>query len=384
MPNLNKMIEKLCPNGVEYKHIKDICIVLKKGTLKTTDLLESGYPVINSGRSLYGYYDKYNNDGNAFTVAARGEYAGYINYFSNKFWAGGLCYPYRSKSEQQFNTKFIYYCLKNIEKTIRKEIVADGSIPALNKGDLELISIPIPPIEVQEEIVRILDKLSSIEELAQNEINEFQKKSDYYKRKMLSIKSDMCLIKNVAICQKTKNKDQQFNNAYSITQRGLIPTSEYFGEKTKITSSNTSNYYIVKKNWFVYSPSRIDVGSIGYHKSDEIAIVSPIDVVFSVDNKKIDNNYLLNFLLSANGMSQILFQRQGIEGTGRKNLPFDNFAKIEIPLPTIDEQKQIVYKINKFEKYINDILIPKKKLYQKQYEYYRNKLLSFEELSVSE
>ena len=163
MSRINDLIKELCPNGVEYKSIKDTCVVLKKGTLKTTDLLESGYPVINSGRNLYGYYDQYNNDGNAFTVAARGEYAGYINYFSDKFWAGGLCYPYRSKSEELFNTKFIYYCLKNIEKTIRREIVADGSIPALNKGDLELILIPVPPLEVQEEIVKILDKFGELE-----------------------------------------------------------------------------------------------------------------------------------------------------------------------------------------------------------------------------
>ena len=99
MNKLEELIEKLCPNGVKYETISNLCDSLKKGTLKTSDLVENGkYPVINSGRDLYGYYNEYNNK-NAITIAARGEYAGYISYFKNKFWACGLCSPYSSKDE---------------------------------------------------------------------------------------------------------------------------------------------------------------------------------------------------------------------------------------------------------------------------------------------
>ncbi|WP_192844417.1 restriction endonuclease subunit S, partial [Rodentibacter caecimuris] len=97
MNEIEKMIESLCPDGVEFRELRDICTPLRKATLKVSELLEDGeYPVINSGRNLYGYYNKYNNEGNALIVAARGEYAGFINYIDTKFWAGGLCYPYRS------------------------------------------------------------------------------------------------------------------------------------------------------------------------------------------------------------------------------------------------------------------------------------------------
>ena len=79
-------------------------------------------------------------------------------------------------------------------------------------------------------------------------------------------------------------------------------------------------------------------------------------------------------------MSEIIFQRQGIEGTGRKNLPFEKFSKIEIPLPSLSEQKIIVSRIKQFDNYINNTLKEKRNLYKQQYEYYRNKLLSFEKL----
>ncbi|MBR3108976.1 MAG: hypothetical protein IKH30_17590 [Clostridia bacterium] len=67
-----------------------------------------------------------------------------------------------------------------------------------------------------------------------------------------------------------RNSERQCDVAYSITKQGLIPTSEYFKE-AKVTSEDTSGYRIVRKNWFVYSPSRIDVGSINYlHDAEEV------------------------------------------------------------------------------------------------------------------
>ena len=88
MKNLETLIQELCPDGVEFVKLGDVCKSLSKGTLKTTDLVEQGeFPVINSGRELYGYYNQYNNEGNAITVAARGEYAGFITYMKNPFWA---------------------------------------------------------------------------------------------------------------------------------------------------------------------------------------------------------------------------------------------------------------------------------------------------------
>lgn len=94
---------------VEWKTIKDICIPLQKEIIKQGDLKEDGlYPVVNSGITLYGRYNLFNNYGNAFTFASRGEYAGYISYLDEAFWAGGLCYPYRSKNETLYLTKYIY------------------------------------------------------------------------------------------------------------------------------------------------------------------------------------------------------------------------------------------------------------------------------------
>lgn len=114
MGKIEELIEKLCPDGVEFRKIDEICCDLPKGTLKQSELKAVGYPVMNSGRDFYGKYNKNNNTKNAITIASRGEYAGFISYINEDFWAGGLCYPYRSKNESAYKTKYIYYALKKL------------------------------------------------------------------------------------------------------------------------------------------------------------------------------------------------------------------------------------------------------------------------------
>lgn len=176
--------------------------------------------------------------------------------------------------------------------------------------------------------------------------------------------------------EKGKNKDRKCNLAYSITKSGLIPTDEYF-KGAKVTSDDTSGYRIVKKNWFVYSPSRIDVGSINYLHDDIEVIVSPLNVVFSIDESVILPSFLLYFLSSRDGTWQIISSREGIEGTGRKLLPFEKFAKIIVPVPPLVIQQEIVDILDKFTE-LNNTLEAELEARKKQYEYYRDMLLTFD------
>ena len=181
-------------NEVEWKTLGEVCVSLRKGTLKRGQLVEDGaYPVINSGREWYGFYESYNNEADALIIAARGEYAGFVSYISTKFWAGGLCYPYRSIKEDVVHTKFIYYYLKNNEQSIMDVLVSRGSIPAINKSDVDRIQIPIPPLSEQERIVSILDRFDAlVNDISIGlpaEIEARRKQYEYYRGKLLSFKN---------------------------------------------------------------------------------------------------------------------------------------------------------------------------------------------------
>ena len=159
-----KLGEILKPEKVEWKKLKEVTKSLKKQTVKQTLLIKDGlYPVINSSRDFYGFLNDYNNDCQAITIASRGEYAGFINNISGKFFAGGLCYPYTSFNENILKTKFLYYFLKKQENIIMDVLVLKGSIPALNKEYIDNFPIPIPPLSTQQKIVEILDKFTELE-----------------------------------------------------------------------------------------------------------------------------------------------------------------------------------------------------------------------------
>lgn len=142
-----------------------------------------------------------------------------------------------------------------------------------------------------------------------------------------------------------------------------------------MTSSDTSGYYIVQHNWFVYSPSRVDVGSISYLKDEGPVIVSPIDVVFSIDTNICLPAYLLSYFFTREGNKNLLKNREGVEGTGRRNLPFEAIQEIDIPLPSIEEQKTITAKLETIEALIAN-LKEERDLRQKQFEHYREQLIS--------
>jgi type I restriction enzyme S subunit len=144
---------------------------------------------------------------------------------------------------------------------------------------------------------------------------------------------------------KIRNKDAKVLEVWSVTNKdGLVRTSDYF-ENVR-TSEDTSNYKIVKKDSFVYNPSRINVGSIAFHSQSFDVAVSPMYVVFEVDPKKALPEYLMLFLESTVGKQQILDK---CEVGARFRLPFQSLSKIKLFLPSIPVQQEILRVMRTFE-----------------------------------
>lgn len=382
MSKLEELINKLCPNGVEFKKLSEVCNSLKKGTLKTSDLNANGkYPVINSGRELYGFYDEYNNK-NAITLAARGEYAGYISYFENEFWAGGLCYPYSSKNEEFITNKFLYYYLKKNENKIMENLVARGSIPALNKSDLDRFLVPVPPLEVQCEIVRILDNFTLLSAELSAELSARQKQYEYYKNLLLEPKANYKNVKfmklrdigQVKMCKRIlKSQTNSISGIpfYKIGTFGKEPDA-YISEETYKEYINKYNY--PKKGDILISCAGTIGRTIVY--DGQPAYFQDSNIVWLEHNEKIVLNKYLMYCYS--------LEPWNISTGGTiARLYNDNILRAEIPLPPLEEQERIVNILDRFDKLCNDIsegLPAEIEARKKQYEYYRDKLLTFKEL----
>ena len=398
MSRLDELIQKLCPNGVEYKTIGTICETLKKATLKKGELKSEGYPVINSGRTLYGYYDKYNNEGPAFTVAARGEYAAFVNYFDKRFWAGGLCYPYKSKDESKISTKFIYYSLKNIQQRIRDGIVAEGSIPALNKSDFENIKLPIPPLDIQREIVRILDNFTELTAELTAEITARKKQYEYYRDTLLTFDDNNPLHSLISHYCPNGVEHKKLGDVCDFVRgpfggalkKNIFKSSGYavYEQQHAIYKNLNFRYFIDEKKFNELKRFSVNAGDIIISCSGTIGetYIIPCNAPCGVINqallkltpaKNINVFYLQYFF--KNKISKLL---NGIaRGGAIKNVPSVNELKsITIPVPPLEVQRQIVQILDRFDALCNDLtqgLPAEIEARRKQYEYYRDQLLTF-------
>lgn len=165
-------------------------------------------------------------------------------------------------------------------------------------------------------------------------------------------------------------------DVYAVTNnRGFVKSDSL--HEFSIYSADTSNYSIVRKNHIAYNPSRLNIGSIALF-NDEVGLISPMYVVFNYDTSVLSPKFLFLFLKS-DYVSFLVDSKK--EVGARFRFDFNKWNDIYIPLPPLSIQKEIVNVLDKFSELIEktDEEIA---LRQKQYEYYREKLLTFEDGEV--
>ena len=136
---------------------------------------------------------------------------------------------------------------------------------------------------------------------------------------------------------------------WSVSNKhGFVDPEAHFSKQ--VASEDKSNYKIINQDYFAYNPSRINVGSLAYNSKDEIGCVSPMYVVFSLDQEKLLPEYLLRHLES-DIFSQ--FVADMAQGAVRTQLKFNDLVKFKIPLPSIEIQREIVAELDGYQKIID-------------------------------
>lgn len=187
MTNLENLINEFCPNGVEYVKIGDIAVISRGIRVVKEQLKTDGeIPVYQNSLKPLGYHEKANCPADTVFVIGAGA-AGAVGYSKVAFWAADDCYYF--KCSENLDSRYLYFAMiKN--KSVILSKVRKASIPRLSKSDIEKILIPVPPIEVQREIIRILDEYSAKNEQLINElyaeIDLRKKQYNYYLDKILT------------------------------------------------------------------------------------------------------------------------------------------------------------------------------------------------------
>lgn len=369
---------------VEWKKIGDIIKYLPGGALKRDEVKDNGmYPVMNGGIDYSGYYHDYNYDKKVLTISHWGSSAGHVHRHYQKFWANNACWVFVPKKTSTCSLLYLYYVLNNAEKEMRQTICFGGATPNLNRALFEKKQIPIPSISEQQRIVEILDTFTdSIENLKQ-QIAQRRKQYEYYRDQLLDIEG------KEGVEMKKMGEIGAFIRGTGIQKTDFVesgfPCIHYGQIHTKYNFSATETFSFINETLYKKSKKAIK-GDVVLATTSEDAegVAKPVtwlgeeDVAVSGDafifHHSQDPKFIAHQFESHRFM---LFKKKNATGAKVVRISGDKMANYDFPLPPLSEQQRIVSILDQFESSISNLEAQLSQR-QKQYEYYRNKLLTFE------
>ena len=399
MSKLDEMIRELCPDGVEYVKLNSVCDIYD-GTHSTPNYTESGvkFASVENIGNLYATrkyisekdFEKYKikprigdvmmtriGSVGVCTVVDRNEaLAFYVSL--------ALLRPQLDKVQ----SRFLKYAIESIHgrKELRKRTLINAVPIKINKDDIGKVTIPLPPIEIQREIVHTLDNYTENVVKLQNqltaELTARQKQYTFYRNKLLTFSGNekakivkislgdigpICMCKRILKSQTNTVEGVPF---YKIGTFGK-KADAYISKET--FDEYRSKYSFPKKGDVLISAAGTIGRTVVY--DGKPAYFQDSNIVWIDNDESIVLNSYLRYCyelkpwkVSSGGTIQRLYN--------------DNVAKAIITVPSLDVQNRIVNVLDNFEKICSDLNIglpAEIEARQKQYEYYRDKLLTFAE-----
>lgn len=381
MSKLDELINKLCPDGVEYKQIKEFTTVLRGKRLTKDQLLEDEkYPVFHGGLEPLGFYSQHNRPANSVMIINVGASAGTVGFSDKEFWSSDGCFTLKNTDQ---NSRYLYFAILSQESYLKSRVRKAG-IPTLDNSVVEKLLIPVPPLEVQNEIVRILDKFTSLEAELEAELEARRKQYEYYRDSLLTFGDDVEWKALGEIASITRGGSFQKKD---FVENGL-PCIHYGQMYTHFRTYTNKTLTFLNKEVF-----------------DKSRIAQPNDIVMAVTSENVEDvcscvAWLGNENIAVSGHTAIIHHNQNAKylayyfqtsaffkqkqklahGTKVIEVTPDKLKDVVIPIPSIKEQQRIVSILDRFESLCNDItsgLPAEIEARHKQYEYYRDKLLTF-------
>lgn len=392
MSKLEKLIQQYCPDVVEYKALGEVTI-MKRGTSATKGIMQEGnIPVISGGRQPAFYCNASNRTGEVITVAGSGAGAGYVQYWNEPIF---VCDAFSIQGNETLNTKYVYYVLTSIQEKIYST-KKGGGVPHVHISSIDKFEIPVPPLPVQEEIVRILDTFTELQAELQAELQKRKQQYNFYRDNLLNFKninrggqeikwmklSDIGTFYS-GLSGKTKDDFHDgnakfisyvniFNNPSLITDvKDRVRILE--GEK-----QNTIQYGDLLFTGSSETPDECGMCSVLTHHTEEKLYLNSFCFGFRFNDLSEINPEFMKFLFRSSTIRKLICKTAN--GVTRFNISKKEFAKIVIPIPSLKEQDHIASVLDKFYFLVGDLtsgLPAEIEKRRQQYEFYRDKLLTF-------
>lgn len=390
MKNLETLIQELCPDGVEFVKLGDVLDYEQptKYIVKCKDYQNEGMPVLTAGQTfILGYTD----ETNGIYEASRENPVIIFDDFTTSFhWVdfnfkvkSSAMKMLRVSSEREVSFRFVYYAMKCI-----KYQTLEHSRQWISK--YSQIEIPLPPIEVQTEIVRILDKFTSLEAELEAELKAEldcrKRQYEYYRDKLLSFENvggqEVEWKKMSEVCLKTSKINWKLvEGEYKYIDLSSVDRDNHkISDCTIINKENAPSraQQVVKTGDILFGTTRPTLMRFCYiPKEYDGEVCSTGYCVIRVNNEMINSHFAYHFLFTQKFQDYVEGHQKGASYPAISNKDVMSF---ELPIPSLQEQERIATILDRFESLTTSLqsgLPAEIAARRQQYEHYRDKLLTF-------
>lgn len=370
MSRVDDLIAELCPNGVEYKKLGEVCIIL--------DHLRKPISKENRKKGNIPYYGANGIQDYVFDYIFEGEYLLFgedgsvinkdnspiLNWAEGKMWVNNHAHVLSENIEIAV-LRYVYFYLQTIDVS---DIVR-GTPPKINQTNLRNIPIPVPPLEIQREIVKVLDTFTKLEAELEAELEARRRQYHYYRDQLLNFegRDDVQWMTLGEVCDMNAGQHITASNiSDEQNKKYIFPCFGGNGIRGYVQKySNTGpNLIIGRQGALCGNVQRIKEKFY----ATEHAVVVKTSNILNVD-------WFFHMLINMN-------LNQYASKSAQPGLAVRNLKQLSIPIPSLEEQNHVADILDKFDALVNDLssgLPAEIAARRKQYEYYRDRLLTFKE-----
>ena len=384
MSRLDELIAELCPDGVEYKKVGEIADYEQpsKYLVKSTDYNDDfEIPVLTAGQTfILGY----TNEIEGIYSASKDKPVIIFDDFTGAFkWVD---FPFKAKSsamkmitaKENVLIRYLYHLMGFLN-------YSSDEHKRLWISVYSELQVPVPPLEVQREIVHVLDSFTLLTAELTAELTARKKQYGYYRDNLLSFSGNTD-VKNVPLgdiakfvygyTDKAKETGSaRFVRITDISEDGRL--NPYDAKYVDLTEE--SKKYLLAKGDLLLARTGATYGKTLYFESDEPAVYASFLIKIILDNSIIKNRYYWHFSKSS------LYWKQAeryVSKGGQQQFNTNAVSRVKVPVPSLEVQDKIIYVLDNFDAICTDLNIglpAEIEARQKQYEYYRDLLLTFAE-----